>query len=190
MSIEDILATAVISPHYSPLLAQILQDIPRSQIVPISCYQASIAATSPSTTRSSDPGNIQSLLQTLTTTFSSLTTPSTSDDPNNILRDPSYWEHSLGVSHRQSTNLQACLEHLTNFLALSQPQSQSTTHSNSPSQEFDMKPGETEIEMDIVASAEHLRLAANSLAKITGKDESGDVEAVLGVVFEKFCVGK
>jgi len=33
--------------------------------------------------------------------------------------------------------------------------------------------------------AEHLRFAADCLAKITGKGESGDVEDVLGVVFEK-----
>ncbi|KAL1998083.1 hypothetical protein VTN02DRAFT_61 [Thermoascus thermophilus] len=45
-------------------------------------------------------------------------------------------------------------------------------------------------DVDIVTAAEHLRFAADSLAKITGKGESGDVEDVLGVVFEKFCVGK
>ena len=45
-------------------------------------------------------------------------------------------------------------------------------------------------EGDIVVAAEHLRAAADCLAKITGKGEAGDVEEVLGVVFEKFCVGK
>jgi tRNA modification GTPase len=39
--------------------------------------------------------------------------------------------------------------------------------------------------VDIVTAAEHLRVAADCLAKITGKGESGDVEDVLGVVFEK-----
>jgi tRNA modification GTPase len=39
--------------------------------------------------------------------------------------------------------------------------------------------------MDMVAAAEYLRFAAECLAKITGKGESGDVEDVLGVVFEK-----
>ena len=40
-------------------------------------------------------------------------------------------------------------------------------------------------------AAEHLRSAADCLAKITGRGvEAGDVEDVLGVVFEKFCVGK
>ncbi|KAL9051736.1 MAG: hypothetical protein Q9162_005838 [Coniocarpon cinnabarinum] len=47
-----------------------------------------------------------------------------------------------------------------------------------------------EQEIDIVAAAEHLRAAAIALGKITGRGESGDTENVLGVVFEKFCVGK
>jgi tRNA modification GTPase len=38
---------------------------------------------------------------------------------------------------------------------------------------------------DSVLAAEHLRYAANCLARITGKGEAGDVEDVLGVVFEK-----
>ena len=40
-------------------------------------------------------------------------------------------------------------------------------------------------EIDIVAAAEHLRAAAAALGKITGKGDEGDVEEVLGVVFEK-----
>ncbi|KAK5005424.1 hypothetical protein LTR28_007738, partial [Elasticomyces elasticus] len=43
-------------------------------------------------------------------------------------------------------------------------------------------------DVDIVLAAESLRAAANFLAKITGRGEAGDVEEVLGVVFEKFCV--
>ena len=43
-----------------------------------------------------------------------------------------------------------------------------------------------EMEVDIVAAAEHLRFAAACLGKITGKGEDGDVEDVLGVVFEKY----
>jgi tRNA modification GTPase len=41
------------------------------------------------------------------------------------------------------------------------------------------------IEPDIVIAAEHLRDAAQSLARIVGKNSSGDVEEVLSVVFEK-----
>jgi tRNA U34 5-carboxymethylaminomethyl modifying GTPase MnmE/TrmE len=43
------------------------------------------------------------------------------------------------------------------------------------------------MEVDIVTAAEHLRYAADALASITGKGESGDVEDVLGVVFEKYA---
>jgi tRNA U34 5-carboxymethylaminomethyl modifying GTPase MnmE/TrmE len=43
---------------------------------------------------------------------------------------------------------------------------------------------------DIVVAAEALRAAADCLAKITGRGDVGDVEEVLGVVFEKFCIGK
>lgn len=39
---------------------------------------------------------------------------------------------------------------------------------------------------DIVLAAEHLRSAAACLARITGRGEAGDVEEVLGVVFEKY----
>lgn len=45
-------------------------------------------------------------------------------------------------------------------------------------------------ETDILLAAEKLRLAANCLARITGRGGVGDVEELLGVIFEKFCVGK
>ena len=45
--------------------------------------------------------------------------------------------------------------------------------------------GREEDEVDIVAAAEHLRAAAVALGKITGRGDAGDVEEVLGVVFEK-----
>ena len=40
-------------------------------------------------------------------------------------------------------------------------------------------------EADSVLAAEFLRYAADCLARITGRGEGGDVEDVLGVVFEK-----
>jgi len=89
----------------------------------------------------------------------------------------------LGVSERQSQLLSSCTEHLERF-------------------NDEALQGE---ECDIVVAAEHLRAAATCLARITGRGEAGDVEEVLGVVFEKcvlfpnpknnannhrFCVGK
>jgi tRNA modification GTPase len=70
----------------------------------------------------------------------------------------------LGVSERQSQLLSACTEHLEQF-------------------KDEALQGE---ECDIVVAAEHLRAAAVCLARITGRGEAGDVEEVLGVVFEKF----
>ncbi|KAI0108630.1 hypothetical protein GGR51DRAFT_548166 [Nemania sp. FL0031] len=44
--------------------------------------------------------------------------------------------------------------------------------------------------IDLSMAAEHLRYAAACLGRITGRGEAGDVEEILGVIFEKFCVGK
>ncbi|OIW29955.1 P-loop containing nucleoside triphosphate hydrolase protein [Coniochaeta ligniaria NRRL 30616] len=75
---------------------------------------------------------------------------------------PSDMQDLLGVTERQRQLLVECRGHLEEFLA----------------------------EADVVLAAEHLRSAANCLARITGRGEGGDVEEVLGVIFEKFCVGK
>lgn len=78
---------------------------------------------------------------------------------------PPEFEDLLGVTQRQRELLEACSRHLLDFMAEAQ------------SSEGD--------ECDIVVAAEHLRAAANSLSRITGRGEAGDVEEVLGVVFEK-----
>lgn len=70
----------------------------------------------------------------------------------------------LGVSQRQSQLLSSCTEHLGRF-------------------KDETLQGD---ECDIVVAAEHLRAAATCLARITGRGEAGDVEEVLGVVFEKY----
>ncbi|KIV98386.1 tRNA modification GTPase TrmE [Verruconis gallopava] len=80
---------------------------------------------------------------------------------------------SLGATERQRRLLQTCLQFLNSFLS-----------------EIPMIPSRDIGDIDIVAAAEALRAAADSLAKITGHGSAGDVEEVLGVVFEKFCVGK
>jgi len=79
-------------------------------------------------------------------------------------------EDLLGVTERQRQLLSACASHLQEFT------SEASVSSNN--------------ECDIVLAAEHLRSAADCLSRITGKGTAGDVEEVLGVVFEKFCVGK
>ncbi|KAI9874114.1 MAG: mitochondrial splicing system protein, partial [Watsoniomyces obsoletus] len=91
-----------------------------------------------------------------------------------------YWTASLAITHRQSAYLRQCQTHLEDFLA--QTQAHSGSHHTDNHEDL---VGEVEPEIDIVTAAEHLRYAASSLAKITGKGEGGDVEDVLGVVFEK-----
>lgn len=190
----------------------VLPDMKDEAIVSISCRNASTAS-------SADPGNIQLLLRTLTSLFADMTNAS-GPSVSGMQRSQAYWHSSLSVSHRQAQYLKECLGHLNEFLEMSRPLSRPdhqvggshyydghqdivgeradsadcistetdldhppyySTHSRYPISETDL---------DIVLSAEHLRAAAMCLAKITGRGEGGDVEAVLGVVFEKFCVGK
>ncbi|PQE21566.1 hypothetical protein CJF32_00004248 [Rutstroemia sp. NJR-2017a WRK4] len=78
---------------------------------------------------------------------------------------PAELEDLLGVTERQRQLLSACSAHLLDFVNEAR---------------YD-----GERECDIVLAAEHLRSAANCLARITGRGDAGDVEEVLGVVFEK-----
>jgi len=48
-----------------------------------------------------------------------------------------------------------------------------------------------ELDVDIVLKAEELRHATHCIARITGRSqEAGDIEEVLGVIFQRFCIGK
>ena len=85
---------------------------------------------------------------------------------------PTFLQGSLGATERQRLLLVECQKHLDNFLA--RCQRRSDTSANEPE------------ELDFVVAAEDLRAAADCLGKITGRGESGDVEEVLGVVFEKY----
>lgn len=80
---------------------------------------------------------------------------------------PTDMEDLLGVTERQRQLLTACSDNLQHFI----DEANGTTSGK---------------EADVVIAAEHLRGAANCLARITGRGEAGDVEEVLGVVFEKY----
>jgi tRNA modification GTPase len=82
---------------------------------------------------------------------------------------PEDMQHLLGVTERQRQLLEVCQGHLEDFAA----------------EAGDGDGSGTTWEPDVVLAAEHLRLAANRLAAITGRGDSGDVEEVLGVIFEK-----
>jgi tRNA modification GTPase len=132
---------------------------------------AFISCKAPAAGSLTDPGHIQSFLTMLLDTFKNMTAALVPDsDP-----DPGLWQESLGATERQRLLLSECLGHLETFLTAVTPH------------ELASEPylADAEDEVDIVVAAESLRSAAEALARITGRGESGDVEEVLGVVFEK-----
>lgn len=81
-------------------------------------------------------------------------------------------EDLYGVTERQRQLLEECDQHLKRYL-------EETTSADMHVLDFDM-----------VVAAEELRAAGSALGRLTGRGGGSDVEEVLGVVFEKFCVGK
>ncbi len=81
-------------------------------------------------------------------------------------------EDLYGVTERQRQLLGTCDMHLRRYL-------DEVEGADMASLDFDM-----------VVAAEELRAAGSCLGKLTGRGGGSDVEEVLGVVFEKFCVGK
>ncbi|KAJ5491660.1 hypothetical protein N7539_003227 [Penicillium diatomitis] len=162
---------------------ELFPAVSADRVFAISCNDAQRAALSVSNRQKRvqpDPGNIQTFLRGLISTFEQIASPLGADGDEHGSYDKSYWEDSLGVTHRQSSNLQKCLDHLHDFL------SQTTTNDSEHSIPVPNHASAfADLDVDIVTAAEHLRFAADMLTKITGKGESGDVEDVLGVVFEK-----
>ncbi|KAF8241521.1 P-loop containing nucleoside triphosphate hydrolase protein [Wilcoxina mikolae CBS 423.85] len=106
---------------------------------------------------------IQNLLHGLTRIFQSMTSPLGAGSTEEMYE-------SIGATERQRLLVEACISFLDDFLEM-------------------VGEGDKD-DVDVVAMAEELRGAADCLGRITGRGESGDVEEVLGVVFERFCVGK
>lgn len=160
--------------------------VSKNRIFGISCQQAEC---SPLDSQIKDPGNLQHFLRGLITTFEQIASPSGIEGDEHGNYDLSYWEDSLGVTHRQSSNLERCKQHLDDFLVQAQPSSFVTGGDGHELGCADaVAVADIEGEVEIVTAAENLRFAADALAKITGKGESGDVEDVLGVVFEKYVL--
>jgi tRNA modification GTPase len=118
---------------------------------------------------------VQDLLEGLVRSFQARTSPivleNMSSSGQHISNDS--WAESLGASERHRVLLEQCLSHLNDFLEVA---------SNAHSGRLDTF---EDADIDVVVAAECLRNAADCLAKITGRGEGGDVEEVLGVVFEK-----
>ncbi|MCJ1455390.1 mitochondrial splicing system protein [Mycoblastus sanguinarius] len=152
----------------NPLLKHIL-DVSQTPIFGISCKNAQIINPD-----KSDPGGIQALLDGLSKLFGRITSAVVPEYGKSIEKN-SAWAESIGATERQQVLLQQCLQHLEVFLAEVNPGGK-TQHNIS----------DHEDDVDVVLAAESLRAAADCLAKITGRGEAGDVEEVLGVVFEKY----
>ena len=117
-----------------------------------------------------DPGGFQTLLNGLIKVFHEMTAP-VCPGAGGVSIDPAERVDSLGATERQRLLLVECLGYLDAFLAGTEiPAGPFSEHTD---------------DLDVVVAAENLRAAAQCLAKITGRGVAGDVEEVLGVVFEK-----
>ena len=121
-----------------------------------------------------DAGGMQRFLNGLTSTFKEMTSATSLDN----LPGSTPFEDCLGTTSRQRLLLQECNQCLGDFM------SEVTSQNTGQSQES----VDRGAEVDIVLAAEMLRAAATCLSKINGKGEAGDVEEVLGVVFEKHVI--
>lgn len=159
--------SADIEPGLPNLLSQTLLDTHgrADGILAISCTDAENADNP-----DHDAGRIRYFLRGLTHVLESITAP-VNPESGGVMIEPATNEESLGATERQRLLLVDCIGHLDAFL----PNTKLLTES-SP---------EVKDDFDVVLAAEHLRAAAGCLAKMTGKGEAGDVEEVLGVVFEK-----
>ncbi|MCJ1472930.1 mitochondrial splicing system protein [Lambiella insularis] len=167
---EDAVNDAEVRGRIALPLKAMTQTQHGSQCFPISCLD--VEARDRRNHAHSD--GISELLNALTKSFKTMTTAESFDDNTHSYRASE--EESLGASERHLLLLLQCEEHFKDFLHyVTDPQSD-------PGSGIDYQ------DMDFVLAAESLRGAADCLAKITGKGESGDVEEVLGVVFEKYVL--
>jgi len=134
----------------------------------ISCQDGSGVAT-PSIP---DPGNMQAFTTGIINMFRQITNPLSPQANDGIL---AMWQESLGATERQRALLVDCAVYLQAFL----------DQVDTAVKESELDMISEEADFDIVLAAESLRSAAECLAKLTGRGETGDVEEVLGVVFEK-----
>ncbi|KAL1837743.1 hypothetical protein VTJ49DRAFT_3435 [Mycothermus thermophilus] len=142
----------------SEMLNQLIRDFKATALAPIPNLRGIEPLTiscKAAASGKTDDGGIHELTERLAQSFRNLTSL------------PEDMQHLLGVTERQNQLLSECERHLEDFMAEARGS------------------GLAGDEPDIVFAAEHLRLAALRLAAITGRGEAGDVEEVLGVIFEK-----
>lgn len=173
---SDLIQTRMpISEIYSQLNHHpVLQAHSAKGTVPVFIVSCKDAGASPKNDES-DPGGIQRFLRGLTGVFDGMTSAIRPHELPETNVDSSPWELSLGASERQRRLLQQCAHFLDAF----------TNEVRLVDSHIDDEDTAAAEQTDVVLAAENLRSAADCLAKITGRGEAGDVEEVLGVVFEK-----
>ena len=157
-------------------------------IFPLSCLLAK--SDSSGSAASEDRSGFRSFLDGLMSELQALTAAehvamSETDATVPLAAGRRVFDESLGSTERQRSLLETCDRHLARFLSDVRMTSSTSDRAPRTSQLADV-----EGDIDIVVAAERLRAAAECLGKVTGRGEGGDAEEVLGVVFEKFCVGK
>jgi tRNA modification GTPase len=171
--------TASLRPHF--------KNLEPDRVFPISCKFASTTSESHHEANDPDPGNIQAFLHGLAAVFKCMTeavSHGSDQYTTSAADDPSLFQDSLGASERHKLLLEECRDHLDAFLGqVHFPAFSVTTRFERLDEETN---GPREEDIDIVIAAESLRAAADCLARITGRGEAGDVEEVLGVVFDKY----
>lgn len=188
---ENVLRSAVFPNHVAELPPVLTLSCKAAELAGSSSSfgssSSAAAAVSPTADAGDDAGGIHLLTEQLVQSFSRLTSL------------PGDMQHLLGVTERQNQLLGECRRHLEDFMEEARvglPAQQQTFDDSdgdgggSPAERSDDPASQwignhNNREPDIVLAAEHLRLAALQLAAITGRGEGGDVEDVLGVIFEK-----
>jgi tRNA modification GTPase len=151
----------------------------RQQSVPtvqLSCKLANMAITPDQMVEA----GMKALVGALTGTFKEMA--SVSGHSGNDAADLAF-----GASERQKQLLEQCVSQLESFILMTHASIADSDSMGSFTNDEQVDKDEQLDHVDLVLAAECLRSAADCLGKITGKGDgaSGDVEDVLGVVFEK-----
>ena len=167
-----------------------IEGLEATQPILISCKEAGTAQSGSRNHRShsrsgvvvdEDPGGIRGVADHLVSTFAAMTSL------------PVALQNLHGVTERQRQLLAECRAQLEEYLdkvgggyavdvGVDDPELGSEGRRDVEDEEVMVEDSD---EPDITVAAEHLRYAANCLGRITGRGEAGDVEEILGVIFEK-----
>ncbi|KAI8961592.1 P-loop containing nucleoside triphosphate hydrolase protein [Daldinia sp. FL1419] len=113
-----------------------------------------------------DPGGLRGVVDALVTSFTTMTSL------------PTALQDLHGVTERQRQLLVKCRGHLESYLEV-------VGYTDLSGERGPHEEPDGSEDVDITMAAEHLRYAANYLGRITGRGNVGDVEEILGVIFEK-----